>query len=55
MLLYTPGKINMKVDILSRKNQVNTTDNNRNVKLLENNLWIRQMKTEAKVTIIRKS
>ena len=45
----------MKADVLSRKNQVDTMDDNRDIKLLKNELWMRQMKIEAKVMIIRKS
>jgi len=45
----------MKADVLSRKDQVDTIDNNRNIKLLKNKLQIKQMKTKAKVIIIRKS
>jgi len=45
----------MKADVLSRKDQVDTMDNNKDIKLLKDELWIRQMKIEAKVVIIRKS
>ena len=45
----------MKADVLSRKNQVDTMDDNRDIKLLKNELWMRQMKIEAKVMIIKKS
>ena len=45
----------MKTDILSRKDQVDTMDDNRDIKLLKDELWMRQMKIEAKVMIIRKS
>jgi len=44
----------MKADVLSRKDQVDTMDNNKDIKLLKDELWIRQMKIEAKVVIIRK-
>ena len=39
----------MKADILSRKDQVDTMDNNKN------ELWIRQVTMKAEVIIIRKS
>jgi len=45
----------MKADVLSRKDQVDTMNDNRDIKLLKNELWMRQMKIEAKVMIIRKS
>ena len=38
ILQHIPGKINIKADDLSRKNQVNTMDNNKDVKLLKNEL-----------------
>jgi len=31
----------MKVDILSRKDQVDTTDDNKDIKILKEELWIR--------------
>jgi len=45
----------MKADVLSRKDQVDTTNDNRGVKLLKNESWMRQMKTETEVIIIRRS
>ena len=39
------------MDILSRKNQVNTKEDNKDVQLLKDKLW--QWKTTAKVTIIK--
>jgi len=48
-------KTNTKVNVLSRKDQVDTIDDNRNVKLLKDELWIRQIKTKVEVVIIRKS
>jgi len=45
----------MKVDVLSRKDQVNTKENNKNVKLLKNELWTRRVTTEAEVVIIRRN
>ena len=54
-MIYISEKTNTKANVLSRKDQVDTTDNNRNVKLLKDKLWIRQMKTKVEVVIIRKS
>ena len=39
ILCYIPGKINMKVDILSRKETVNTKEHNKDVQLLKDKLW----------------
>jgi len=36
----------MKVDILSRKDQVNTKEDNKNVQLLKEQLWTRRMTAE---------
>ena len=51
MLKYILGKTNTKADILSRKDQVNTKENNKDIQLLKDKLW--QQKTTAKVTIIK--
>ena len=50
-LKHIPGKTNTKADILSRKDQVNTKEDNKDVQLLKDKLW--QRKTTAEV-IIRK-
>ena len=39
ILCYIPGKMNMKVDILSRKETVNTKEDNKDVQLLKDKLW----------------
>ena len=49
-LKHIPGKTNMKVDILSRKDQVNTKEDNKDVQLLKDEMWTR--KTTAKVTML---
>ena len=38
MLKYIPGKTNMKADILSRKDQVNMKEDNKDVQLLKEQL-----------------
>ena len=43
----------MKVDILSRKDQVNTKEDNKDVQLLKDKLW--QQKTTAEVIIIKEN
>ena len=50
-LWHIPGKINTKVDILLRKDQVETKEDNKDVQMLKKELWTRR--TTAKVTIIR--
>ena len=35
LLQYIPGKTNMKTNILSRKDQVDTKDNNKDVQMLK--------------------
>ena len=45
----------MRVDILSRKDQVDTTDDNKNTKMLKDELWTRQVSTEAEVIVLRGS
>ena len=42
--------MNTKVDILLRKDQVNTKEDNKDVQLLKEELWTRR--TTAKITII---
>ena len=39
ILKHIPGKTNTKVDILSRKDQVNTKKDNKDVQLLKDKLW----------------
>jgi len=52
MLKYIPGKMNTKIDILSRKEQVNTKEDNKDVQLLKKELW--QRRTIAEITIIKR-
>ena len=46
MLKYISGKINIKADIFSRKDQVNMKENNKDVQLLKEQLWTRRMTAE---------
>ena len=50
MLKHIPGKTNTKADILSRKDQVNTKKDNKDVQLLKDKLW--QRRTTAEITIM---
>jgi len=45
-LKHIPGKTNTKVDILSRKDQVNTKEDNKDVQLLKKQLWTRRTTAE---------
>jgi len=50
-LYYIPGKTNTKADILSRKNQVDTKNDNKNVQMLKEELWTRRQ-TTANITVL---
>ena len=50
-LKHIPGKTNTKADILSRKDQVNTKEDNKDVQILKDKLW--QQKTTAEVIIMK--
>ena len=52
ILCYIPGKINTKADILSRKETVDTREDNKDVQLLKGKLW--QQRTMAEITIIKR-
>jgi len=49
-LQHIPGKMNTKADILSRKDQVNTKEDNKDIQLLKKGLWSRR--TTAEITMI---
>ena len=51
-LQHIPGKINTKADILSRKDQVNMKEDNKNIQLLKEELWSRRI--TAEITIIER-
>ena len=52
ILCHIPGKTNMKVDILSRKEIVDTKEDNKDVQLLKEKLW--QQRTIAEITMIKR-
>jgi len=52
-LQHIPGKINTKADILLRKDQVNTQDDNKDVQLLKEELWNRRI--TAEITMLRRN
>ena len=51
-LKHIPGKTNTKADILSRKDQVNTKEDNKDVQLLKDKLW--QWRMTAEITMIKR-
>ena len=53
MLQHIPGKTNTKVDILSRKDQVDTQDNKKDVQILKKELWKRR--TTAEIMILKRN
>jgi len=52
ILKYILGKTNTKADILSRKEQVNTKEDNKDVQLLKEELW--QQRTMVEITMIKR-
>jgi len=51
-LRHIPEKINTKTNILLRKDQVNTKEDNKDVQMLKEELWTRR--TTAEVTILKR-
>ncbi len=51
-LWHISEKTNMKVDILSRKDQVNMKEDNKDVQLLKEELWSRRI--TAEVTMLKR-
>ena len=52
VLRHIPGKMNTKADILLRKEQVNIKEDNKDVQLLKDEMWIR--KTMVKITMLER-
>ena len=50
ILQHISGKMNTKADILSRKDQVNAKEDNKNMQLLKEEIWSRRM--TAEITLI---
>jgi len=48
-LQHIPGKTNTKVDILSRKDQVDTREDNKDVQLLKDEIWSRKITSKIQV------
>jgi len=51
-LRHIPGKTNTKIDILLRKDQVNTKEDNKDVQMLKEELWKRRI--TAEVTMLKR-
>ena len=49
-----PGKTNTRANVLSRKDQVDTIEDNKNFQLLKKEMWTRKI-TIAEVMIIQKN
>jgi len=54
ILRHIPGKINTKVDILLRKDQVDTREDNKDMQLLKDEMWTRKSASKIKVFKERK-
>ena len=52
ILNHILGKTNTKADILSRKEQIDTKEDNKDVQLLKEELW--QQRTTAEITMIKR-
>ena len=44
-----------RVDILSRKDQMDTKDNNKDIKMLNNKLWTRRINMKAEAIVLRRN
>jgi len=53
-LQHIPGKTNIKADILSRKDHINTTNDNKDVQMLKDEMWTRKQ-ISAKVKMIQRN
>ena len=50
VLQHIPGKTNMKANVLSRKDHINTINDNKDVQMLKKEIWTRkQIITEIKM------
>jgi len=45
ILRYISGKTNIKADVLSRKDHINTTEDNKDIQMLKNEMWTRRQIT----------
>jgi len=54
VLQHIPGKMNTKADILSRKDHINTMEDNKDVQMLKDEMWTRRQ-IMAEVKVIRRN
>jgi len=54
ILYYVLEKINTKADVLSRKDQVDIKNDNKDIQILKNEIWSRQQ-IMAEVTMIQRN
>jgi len=48
----TPGKTNTKADILSKREKVNTKEDNQDIQILKEELWIQQTTSQERTPIV---
>jgi len=48
----TPGKTNTKADILSKREKVNTKEDNQDIQILKKELWIQQTTSQERTPIV---
>jgi len=51
-LQHIPGKTNTKADILSRREKVDTKEDNQDIQMLKEELWIRRTTNQDGTTIV---
>ena len=54
ILWHISEKTNMKADILSRKDHIDTTEDNKDIQMLKNEMWTRRQIT-AEIKMIRRN
>ena len=51
-LQHIPGKTNTKADILSRREKVDIKEDNQDIQMLKEELWIQQITIQNKIPIV---
>ena len=54
ILQHIPGKTNMKANVLSRKDHIDTTEDNKDVQMLKGKMWTRRQIT-AEIKMIQRN
>jgi len=52
ILRHIPGKTNTKADILSRREKVDIKENNQDIQMLKEELWIQQTTNQGRMPIL---